>query len=265
MTGRWRDGIRLLAANMPPARGLLPLAALLAVWQGIEPGPSPYFPGPAEWWSSTLPLFLHGQLLPAIAATFQTFVEGLVLAILGGMGLGLLIGVSVPVRRTLEPLLEFFRALPPPAMVPVAVLLLGYAESMKLAVVALAAIWPILLNTGTAATRVEPLVLDVARSFRMSGLDRLRKIVVPSVIPAALIGIRVSIPLAIVVTLLVEMLTSMPGIGALMIMATRNFQSAQVYGLLVLVGLLGFVVNGIFSMIETVVLRRWPPRAGAVS
>jgi ABC-type nitrate/sulfonate/bicarbonate transport system permease component len=60
------------------------------------------------------------------------------------------------------------------------------------------------------------------------------------------------------VTLLVEMLTSLPGIGALMIQSQRNFQSAQVYALLVMVGLFGFVINDLFAIIEAIVLRRWP-------
>jgi ABC-type nitrate/sulfonate/bicarbonate transport system permease component len=144
--------------------------------------------------------------------------------------------------------------------VPIATLLLGYDVTMKLTVVALSAIWPILLNTSSAAAHVEPLLRDVARTFRLSTARWIHQVVVPSVVPSILLGIRVAIPLAIVVTLLVEMLTSLPGIGALMIQSQRNFQSAQVYALLVVVGLFGFVVNDLFVIIEAIVLRRWPPR-----
>lgn len=258
-----RATLRLLAGNLPPARGLLPLICLVGAWELLQRGPSPYFPAPSSWWDTTLPLLLGGQLLPAFAATVETFLAGLALAVAGGLLLGLLVGVSQRARRMLGPLLEFMRAIPPPTTVPVAVLLLGYDTSMQLTVIVLAAIWPIMLNTAAAASQIDPLLLDVARSFRLSAIDRLRKIVIPSAVPAALIGIRIAIPLAIVVTLLTEMLTSLPGIGALMITAQRNFQSGQVYGLLILVGLFGFVVNAGFAMIEAIILRRWPPRAGA--
>jgi len=90
--------------------------------------------------------------------------------------------------------------------------------------------------------------------------ERIRLIVIPSVMPSILLGIRIALPLCIVLTLLVEMLTSIEGIGALMIAAQRNFQSGQVYGLLVLVGLFGFLINTVFSVVQTVILRRWPPR-----
>jgi ABC-type nitrate/sulfonate/bicarbonate transport system permease component len=255
-----RAFLRLAAAEIPPVRGLVPLLALLATWQLLAPGPSAYFPAPFEWWLAAVLLWDSGQLLPAFATTITTFIEGLALAIAIGVGLGVAIGTSKQLERALGPLLEFLRAIPPPVTVPIATLLLGYGVTMKLTVVTLSAIWPILLNTSSAAGRIEPLLSDVARTFRLSTLDWVRQVVVPSVVPFILLGIRVAIPLAIVVTLLVEMLTSLPGIGALMIQSQRNFQSAQVYALLVMVGLFGFAVNDLFAIIEAVVLRRWPPR-----
>jgi ABC-type nitrate/sulfonate/bicarbonate transport system permease component len=100
----------------------------------------------------------------------------------------------------------------------------------------------------------------VARSFRLSRRATMRRIILPSVVPALLLGIRVAIPLTIILALLVEMLTSLPGIGALMIQSQRNFQSSEVYALLVLVGLFGLIVNDAFLVIETAILRYWPPR-----
>jgi ABC-type nitrate/sulfonate/bicarbonate transport system permease component len=108
---------------------------------------------------------------------------------------------------------------------------------------------------------IDPLLLDVARSFRLTPMERIGRVVLPAIVPSLLIGIRIAIPLAIVVALLVEMLTSLPGIGAMMIRSQRNFQSSEVYALLVLVGLFGFVVNDLFAVIEGAIMRRWPPRA----
>jgi ABC-type nitrate/sulfonate/bicarbonate transport system permease component len=254
--------LRLATADIPPLRGLLPLLAVLVAWQVLAPGPSAYFPAPFEWWAAAVLLWDSGQLLPAFAATVTTFADGLALAVAIGGALGVAIGTSRPVERALGPLLEFMRAIPPPVTVPIATLLLGYGVTMKLTVVALSALWPILLNTSSAAARVEPLLFDVARTFRLSTARWIGQVVVPSAVPSLLLGMRIAIPLAIVVTLLVEMLTSLPGVGALMMQSQRNFQSAQVYALLVMVGLFGFVVNDLFAIIEAIMLRRWPERGG---
>jgi ABC-type nitrate/sulfonate/bicarbonate transport system permease component len=260
--GELRALWRTATAQLPSAQGFVVLVGLLIVWQLVVRGPSAYFPAPYEWWKAAVVLSGSGQLLAACVATITTFFEGVALATAVGVGLGLVIGRSRNLERALGPLLEFLRAIPPPVTVPIAVLLLGYHGTMKLTIVALSAIWPILLNTSSATARVEPLLLDVARTFRLSTAEGMWHIIIPSAIPSILLGIRVALPLAIVVTLLVEMLTSLPGIGALMIQSERNFQSAQVYALLVMVGLFGFVVNDLFAVIEAIILRRWPPKSG---
>jgi ABC-type nitrate/sulfonate/bicarbonate transport system permease component len=261
MLRRFGRSFDFLRGSLPPARGLLPLLLLLIVWQLLQSGPSPYFPAPSQWWTATTTLFNRDHLMTAFGATTITFLEGLALAIIIGTVLGVLVGVSDRTARALQPLFEFMRAIPPPVTVPVASLLIGYSVSMKLTVIVLSALWPILLNTTSAVRQIDPLLLDVARSFRLGPIERIRRIIVPAIVPSLLLGIRIAIPLAIVVTLLVEMLTSMPGIGALMIRSQRNFQSSEVYALLVLIGLFGFVVNDLFSLIEGFIMRRWPPRA----
>ena len=257
---RWLGQLRPMLASLPPARGLLPLVLLLVLWQLIQGGPSPYFPGPAQWWKATEALFDREHLLAAFGATTATFLEGLALAIVLGTALGVLVGISRAAARALQPLLEFMRAIPPPVTVPIATLLIGYSTGMKLTVVVLSGLWPILLNAASAVRQIDPLLLDVAHSFRLSAWQRMNRIILPAIVPSLLIGIRIAIPLAIVVTLLVEMLTSLPGIGALMIRSQRNYQSSEVYALLVLVGLFGFVVNDLFAVVEGVIMRRWPPR-----
>jgi ABC-type nitrate/sulfonate/bicarbonate transport system permease component len=257
---RFATRMRTVLAGLPPARGLLPLVLLLAAWQLLQSGPSPYFPAPSQWWTAALALLDRQHLAAAFGATALTFVEGLGLAIAIGTALGVLIGLSDRAARALAPLLEFMRAIPPPVTVPVAALLIGYNERMKLTVVVLSALWPVLLNASSAVRQIDPLLLDVARSFRLGPAARLSRVILPAIVPSLLIGIRVAIPLAIVVTLLVEMLTSLPGVGAIMIMSQRNYQSSEVYALLVMVGLFGFVVNDLFALIEGAILRRRPPR-----
>jgi ABC-type nitrate/sulfonate/bicarbonate transport system permease component len=263
MTGPRSNKLRLaeLLSSMPSPRGFLPLVILLVLWQVLQSGTSPYFPPPSAWWSGLVQLAASGKLLTASLATVTTIVFGLALAVAAGVLIGVTIGIFPAANRALGPLLEFCRAMPPPAIVPLVILFLGYDERMKLTIVVVSAMWPILLNTSSAIQQINPILLDVSTSFRLTRLERIRLIVIPSVLPNVLLGVRIALPLTIVLTLLVEILTSIEGIGALMIAAQRNFQSGQVYGLLVLVGLFGFVLNNAFSLVQSVVLRRWPPKS----
>ena len=138
----WQERIRL-----GPLSGLLPLVILLIVWELVGSPDSPFFPAPSSWWPA---LFVRGQgdtILPAIFDTIRTFGLGLVIATILGVALGLGVGASRRIGRAVGPTFEFARALPPAAIVPVATLLLGFDETMKVVVVVLAALWPILLNT----------------------------------------------------------------------------------------------------------------------
>jgi ABC-type nitrate/sulfonate/bicarbonate transport system permease component len=245
---------------LPSVKGFLPLVVFLVGWQLVQSAPSAYFPPPSLWFNA-IALMPKAQLGEAITATLLSFCIGVGLATAIGGLLGVWMGYSPLVSRALDPLFEFMRSLPPPTIVPIAVLLIGYDERMKLVVIVLSALWPILLNTAASVQALNPLLLDVGATFRLSHRETIMKIIVPSAVPGLLIGIRVAIPLALVVTLLVEMLTSIPGLGAMIIMAQRNFNAAQVYGLLVLIGVFGFLFNLLFQIFEAIVLLQWPPRA----
>jgi ABC-type nitrate/sulfonate/bicarbonate transport system permease component len=197
-----------------------------------------------------------GTLWPAIGETTSTFLLGLTIATVIGALLGTLVGASRPVDRALSPSLEFLRALPAASLVPVAALILGYTTQMKLVVVVLPATWPILLTCRTARRSLSPILLDTPRTLGLSTWDRAVKVLAPALLPAALLGVRVAAPLALIITLLVEIVTRMNGLGAALGTAQANFLSAQVYGLLTIAGLLGYAVNWTVTQTETRVSRR---------
>lgn len=248
---RFRERIHL--GSLP---GLLPLVLLLVVWELRGSPDSPFFPAPSSWWPA---LFRRGQgdtILPAVADTIRTFGLGLAVATVLGVVMGIGVGSSKTAGRAVGPTFEFARALPPAAMVPVATLLFGFDETMKVMVVVLAAVWPILLNTSTAVRGLNPTLLDAARSLRLSKSRTFFGVLLPSAMPSVILGIRVATPVALVITLLVEYLTAVNGLGALVGEAQRTFQPARVYALIVIAGLLSLVVNAVVRGIEHRVMRR---------
>jgi len=249
---------RQRSGSFPPLRGLLPLGVLLAVWQILGSEASPYFPPPSTWARGLHRLWENGTLGPAARQTFVTFALSLVTATFLGALLGAVVGALRRLDRALGPTLEFARAMPPAAMVPIAALLIGYDERMKVAVVTLAAVWPILLNTRAGVRALDPVLLDTARCLHLNWFDSSRKCIVPALMPAILLGVRVAAPVALVITLLVEILTRVGGLGALIALSQRNYLSAQVYGLILVAGVFSFLVNGLVAVLEAYLFRHRP-------
>jgi sulfonate transport system permease protein len=226
-----------------PLRGLLPLIVGLILWQIFASPKSPYFPPPLSWLQGLQTLQASGKLMPAFTTTIASFLAGLALSVLIGSIMGLLLGRSAALDRMLGPILEFGRTMPAGALVPIAVLIMGYTESMTLFVVILTSFWPILLNVRSAAKGISRDRLDAARVLRLSWWDTQRKIVFPSVLPAIQLGTQIAAPVVLIIVLLVEILTQVSGIGREIAVAQATFRSSTVFGLVMLTGILGLLVN----------------------
>jgi sulfonate transport system permease protein len=131
---------------------------------------------------------------------------------------------------------------------------------MKIVVIVFATIWPILLNVVSSIDNMHSGLVDMGKALHLTQKQLIFKVVIPSVIPNAIIGIRVTIPLAIVITLLTEMLTGSNGLGGIMIAGQRNYNSSQVYGVLVIVGILGLFINLASNYLEKYFTKSWPPK-----
>ena len=264
-TRRDRGG-SVRAAGRVPLRGLLPLALGLVLWQILAPAATPYFPPPAEWIVGLEGLAKAHRLGPAISVTVADFFMALLLSILIGSALGILLGRSKSLDRLLGPTLEFCRTMPAGALVPIAVLIMGYTSSMTLAVVVFTSFWPILLNTHAGARNIGRERLDAARTLKLSWWATQRKILLPSVVPSLRLGTQIAAPITLIIVLLVEILTQVSGVGREIALAQSVFRSATVYGLVALTGFFGLAVNGIIGWLGRLVHRYDPSfSSGAVS
>ncbi len=246
------------AREVPPLRGLLPLVGLLVIWQLVQHGQSAYFPRPSLWWDGVHSLVKSGTLWPALAATMKSFALALALATVIGTALGIAIGASRVLDRTLGPFLDFCRFMPAAAIVPVAVLFAGYSEKMKLIVVVFSAVWPILLQVRASVRTRSPLLHDVTRSLHLSPVRGIWKVLLPSTVPAIILGVRVAAPLVLIVVLLVEIVTQVQGLGALISDAQRSFDAATAYGLLAIAGVIGIAINIVVALAEAWFSRHQP-------
>jgi ABC-type nitrate/sulfonate/bicarbonate transport system permease component len=236
---------RFLAAA--PGLGFLLLMVLL--WEVVCRNlgdKAAVFPPPSMIFATLVAMASEGPLWPALGQSLYRLAAGYVLGLVPAVVLGLLMGSSAAVYRLLEPLLELLRPIPKPALVPPLMFFVGLGDAMKLTIVALAVFFPILLNLVQAVRGIDPELVDTARTFGLSRLDTLRKVVLPACMPQLLAGMQISLGLALVVLILAEMVSVGGGIGFGVIDAERSFRVKEMYAWVIASALTGWALNQLF-------------------
>jgi len=173
-----------------------------------------------------------------------------VVAVLVGIPLGL----SRTARRAASPIVEFLRAIPPPALLPPAIVVIGVGNAMKVLIIAFVCLWPVLLNTIDGITGIDPTLNDTARVYGVRGADRLRRIVLPAAAPQIFAGMRTSLSLAVILIVISEMVASTYGIGFFVLQSQRSFAIAEMWSGILVLGILGYLLNLLFALAEGRVL-----------
>lgn len=175
-----------------------------------------------------------------------------------GVGLGIAVGVALALvpwlYRAATPVLEYTRALPPPAVLPFAILILGVGAQMKVGIIILGVIFPVLMNTVDGVRAVEPATLDMARVYRLPLTYRLRYVLLPAASPQITVGARTSLSLGVLLMIVSEMVASTHGIGFFTLHAQRSFDFPQMWAGMLLLGLLGYLLNLAFGLAERRIL-----------
>jgi ABC-type nitrate/sulfonate/bicarbonate transport system permease component len=180
---------------------------------------------------------------------------GYAIAVAAGIGVGLLLGLSPRSRRAAAPIIEFLRAIPPPALLPFAILVIGVGNSMKVFIIAFVCVWPILLNTLDGVAGVDPTLRDTTRVYGISNRDRVLRVMLPAAGPQIFAGMRTSLSLALILMVISEMVASTNGIGYFVLQSQRSFDIPEMWSGILLIGIIGYALNVVFLLIERRVLR----------
>lgn len=241
--GRHIAGPPMAMKRGAPVRGLLPIAVLLIGWQLVGRTDSLSFPPPRDWLAALARLHRDGVLAPALGQTLTTYALGLALAAVVGTAAGAAIGASPRLDRLMTPSIDFVAAVPAAALVPLVVLLLGPRRLSGVAVVAVIVSWPVLLNTAAAMRAVPVVRLEMSRTLGLGPVARWRKVILPSLAPGVMLGMRVASALALIATLLVDIFGTGAGIGRLLIESQQRFDAAAGWGLLLVMGTIGYLTS----------------------
>lgn len=226
---------------------------ILVVWEvlsrlGILPSAS--FPPASETLLRLFDLVFSASFWGAVGHTLQGTAIGLLIVCIVAVPLGLLIGRVHWIDRSTLLIIEFLKPIPPVALLPLALLFYGPTLTMKSVLVFLGALWPLLVQITYAARTLDPTQTDMAKSYRLSFAKRVRYIFLPSLMPYALTGLRISISIGLVIAVVAELIGGARGMGQEIAVAQNTADLPTMYSYIIATGVLGLIINGLFALLS---------------
>lgn len=229
------------------------LIVLWGVWMTLAP--AQFFPTPAELAEAFVRTWVGPAFVTDVLPSLARLALGIVLSIVVGIVAGALIGLNRWLRELLEPMLEFFRAVPPPVLIPIAVAIMGATDAMKVVVIVAGSVWPILLNTIDGVRSTDAVMTETSRSFALTPAERLRYLVLPAASPRIMTGVRQALSIALILMVISELSYTSSGLGNKIVLFQRNYLIAEMWSGILLLGLIGVLLATIFGFVERRVLR----------
>lgn len=242
-----------------PALGVvLPLTLAvtweLAVWSGWSNGR--LVPPPSRVFATIMELARTGELTRHITATLTRVGAGFGLGVVAGTLFGAISGYWGLARRLLDPTVQALRAIPSIAWVPLFILWLGIFETSKIALIAVGVFFPVYLGVMGAILSVDRKIVEVGRTFRLTGPAMIRRILLPAVLPAYVVALRVGLGLGWMFVVAAEFMGASEGLGYLLIDGQQLGKPAQILAAITIFALLGKTTDWLIELI-TAPLLRW--------
>jgi ABC-type nitrate/sulfonate/bicarbonate transport system permease component len=243
---------RLLEAALEITVPLL----VLVVWGLLSAGSeSFYFPPLTSILSTFADVWLFERIGSDVVPSLARMGLGYGAAVLIAVVVGVSLGLMRRGRLVAGPIVEFLRSIPPPALLPFAILVFGTGTEMKVFIIAFVCLWPILLNTIDGVTGVDPALRETTSVYGVRTIDRIRLVVLPAAAPQIFAGMRTSLSLALILMVISEMVASTNGIGYFVLQAQRSFDIPEMWSGIFVLGILGYALNAAFILVERRVLR----------
>jgi ABC-type nitrate/sulfonate/bicarbonate transport system permease component len=236
-----------------PTSGLLLVLALFLLWEvSARTGmvDSPNWPPLSRVLAALARDIASGEIPALVGSTLARMFTGLAAGTVAGIAVGLLFGTSRWAQRVLGPTVELIRPIPIPAIIPPLVLFLGLDDGMKITVAAITAFFPVLTNTAQGLRAVEADQIAMARTFGVPPWRRLFRVTLPAILPYVLAGLRVALALALVTTVVAEMIAGEQGVGHYLVLMQFAGRAEEMYAAVLVLAALGYVLNRGFLWLE---------------
>jgi len=232
-----------------------PVAVVAAWWFWSDAADSFFFPPLRSILHSFNDTWIFERFGSDVLPSLKRMFIGYALAAVIAVSLGMLLGLSDVASRAADPIIAFLRAIPPTALVPFGIVVLGVGDVMKIFIITLVCIFPILISTVDGVRSCDPILAETSRSYAVDGFARLRRVTLPAAMPQIFAGLRTALSIALILMVVTELVAGDNGIGFFVLEAERQFSIAQMWSGILLLGVLGYTLNGLFLLLERRALR----------
>ena len=224
---------------------VLPVAALVAleVWARAVHLQSDSLAPPSAIAAALGEALGDGSILVATRDTLASAFAGLLIGGAVGLAFGIALGIFHVFDRLMEVTIEAIRPIPSIALLPIALIALGFGYRMEIVIVAFACVWPILILSRAAIGGIEPRLIEVSRALRLSPAARVRKIIIPAALPRIFLAFRLAAGIALIVAVTVEIAINPIGLGAAIMTAQQALRPDLMLAYLVWIGAVGYALN----------------------
>ena len=224
---------------------LLPVATLvlLEIWARAIHLQSDSLAPPSAVAVALVEALKDGSVLIATRDTLIAAFAGLLIGGAIGLAFGIALGIFQIFDRLMEVTIEAIRPIPSIALLPIALIALGFGYRMEIVIVAFACVWPILILSRAAVGGIEPRLMEVSRALRLSPADRVRKIIIPAALPRIFLAFRLAAGIALIVAVTVEIAINPIGLGAGIMTAQQALRPDLMLAYLLWIGFTGYVLN----------------------
>jgi nitrate/nitrite transport system permease protein len=238
---------------------LLGVGVVLLIWTSISQTVAPDLPSPLKTWNESQtyilrPFFKDGEMNQGIArfAALSLFrvSKGFSLAIIIGIPLGFVLGLSSSFHRAFDPVIQVLRPISPLAWLPLGLVIFQQSEPAALFTIAICAMWPTVINTAVGVRSIPQDYLNVGRVLKLSRTKMLRKVIIPATLPYVFTGCRLSLGIAWLVIVASEMLTGAPGVGGFLWQEYNSLVYSHILLSILTIGVIGFVLDRLMGMVE---------------
>jgi ABC-type nitrate/sulfonate/bicarbonate transport system permease component len=236
---------RLLAIGSP--------VALLVLWQilsWLKVLDARFIPSPLTIFEGGVVLIRSGELWTHLSASLWRLAGGFLIGTIPGIALGLVMGLSRYVRAALDPIVAATYPIPKIAILPLVMLYLGIGEASKIAIIAIAVIYLVLINTMVGVLTIERVYFDVAKSYNAPWRKLFTRVIIPGAAPMIFAGLRLSLGVSLIVIVSAEFVAAKAGIGYLIWSSWETLVIENMFVGIIVITVLGVVFTFLLKELE---------------